>query len=56
MDYTRNDRVILSPLIARRVLNKSVTWLAAPVISKALERKKALRDRPDRTVAEVATF
>ena len=56
MDCPRNDRVTLSPFFARRVFNKSVTELEASVISKALGRKKALRDRSDRTVAGVATF
>ena len=42
MDCPRNDRVTLSPFFARRVFNKSVTGLEAPVISKALGRKRDL--------------
>ena len=52
----RNDRVTLIPFFARRVFNKSVTGLDSPVISKALGQKGALGDRPDQTVAGVATF
>ena len=56
MDCPRNDRVTLSPFFVWRVFNKSVTGLEAPVISKALGRKRELGDRPDRTVAGVAAF